>query len=280
MKRIMIYFTAFLSAFAFTGAALAALPSASDPASVIALSFALAGVGIAQNFPSLDAFRAHMVTQLNDVEVIRQSLYDTVVYPTAGTVNLRFFQNPIGQGFSASSGNAGNPKTLADTNMEGAGQLPAPQGFWNQSIEVQFTPGSSAATVNTFVTQVPKASAAQAATLQAGANDFWTVMTTGALLYTIGEKPYLKEAPLMRFPPKAKIEYDVALASDISVDLGFVAEVMRAAGRPYILDPGLALMTSQNFNVQLLWPVVIATPSTFNGKIQVTLDGWLFRGVQ
>jgi hypothetical protein len=37
-------------------------------------------------------------------------------------------------------------------------------------------------------------------------------------------------------------------------------------------------MTSQNFSVNLLWPVVVAT--TNNAAVRVILDGWLFRGVQ
>lgn len=107
------------------------------------------------------------------------------------------------------------------------------------------------------------------------------MLSSGALQFTIGEKPYLQEAPLYRFPGKARLEYDGALASQAAVaDVIIGKEWARPAGRPYLMEPGLAIMTSQNFNVQLLWPVVVATPSGFNGKIQVTLDGWLFRGVQ
>lgn len=233
-------------------------------------------------FPNMDSFRAHMVTQLGQIEVIRQSLYDTVLYPTAGMVNLRFFQNPIGQGLSASPGNANAVKSLTDTNMEAAGALPAPQGFWIQSIEVIVTPGA-VNTANTF-TERPfnyTGAGAAAATVQAGANDVKSIIASGALQLTIGEKPYLKEAPLFRFPSKARVEYDGAISTQAQVaDVIIGKEWARSAGRPYILEPGLSLMTSQNFNVQLLWPVVVATPSGFNAKVQVVLDGWLFRGVQ
>ena len=66
---------------------------------------------------------------------------------------------PLGQGLSASPGNANAVKALADTNMQMAGALPAPQGFWIQSIEVDVQPGSST-TANTYAIQTVASSAA------------------------------------------------------------------------------------------------------------------------
>jgi hypothetical protein len=40
------------------------------------------------------------------------------------------------------------------------------------------------------------------------------------------------------------------------------------------------LETGQNFSVQLVWPVAVATPSGFNAQVRVTLDGYLFRASQ
>lgn len=232
------------------------------------------------SFPTMEDFRAHMAVDPNSIEVIRQSLYDTMLYPTAGQVALLFFQTPIGQGLSASPGNANNPKALTDTNMQSQGQLPAPQGFWISSAELDVQPGSSA-TANTFALQIPKNNvAAQAATVQAGAHDVNAIYSTGSFVLTIGQKPYLQEAPLLRFPPKCRFEYDCAIGFDSDAAAVLVAEKMKAGGRPYVLDPGLALMTSQTFNVTLGWPVVVATPSGFNAAVRCTLDGWLFRAVQ
>lgn len=240
--------------------------------------------GMKQNFPTLQDFRSYMVNKLGTMEVIKQSLYDTVLYPTAGLANMLFFQNPIGQGLSSAPGNAGAAKTLADTNMEAAGTLPAPQGFWIQSIEVDFQPGSSAA-ANTFALQIPGALVAtDVATAQAGAHDVNAFYTTGALTLTIGQKPYLKEGALLRFPPKARFELDTSLAAGAgaaaTLERLHLKEKLRAGGRPYNLEPGLPLMTSQNFNVALSWPVIVPTPSGFNGAVRVILDGWLFRAVQ
>jgi hypothetical protein len=242
------------------------------------------GASLKQNYPNLESFKAGLVARLGEVEVIRQSLYDSIVYPTAGAAAIQFFQNPISQGLSASPGNAGNPKNLTDTNLQLGGQLPAPQAFWIQSIEVAFAPGS-VATANTFTPQPPgNLVATDVATAQAGSHDVNAFYIGGALSLTIGTKPYLNEAPLLRFPPKARFEGEFALAGGAgaaaTLERVHVSEILTSGGRPYMLDPGLGIMTSMNFNVQLTWPVAIATPSGFNGRVEVILDGWLFRAVQ
>lgn len=237
-----------------------------------------------QTYPTLDDFRKYMVTQLDQVEVIRQSLYDTVLYPTAGMVQLLFFQVPQGQGISVSPGNAAGAKALSDTNMQLAGQLPAPQGFFIQSVELDFQPGS-VNTANTFTLQTAGSSAAAPAAatglVQLGAiNDVNAFYSTGALSLNIGNKWYLQEGALMRFPPKGRFELDAAVGGNSATTANFGAAKLKAGGRPYQLQPGLAIMTSQAFNVALSWPVVVATPSGFNGAVRTILDGWLFRGVQ
>ena len=248
----------------------------SDTASALPL-LALAAGG---NFPDIDQFKRYMVTKTNQLEIIRASLYDTVLYPTAGIIALPFFQNPIGAGLSASTGNANAVKALTDTNMVLAGQLPAPQGFWIETVELITLPGSSAA-ANTFVNQDPTGfAAANAAAVQGGAHDVNAILSTGALVLTIGAKPYLQEANLVRFPPWCRVEYDWDVATTSGTVGEFEKDAMRAGGQPYVIDPGIAIPTGQNFGVTLQWPVIVPTPSGFNGKIQVILGGWLFRGVQ
>lgn len=233
-----------------------------------------------QDFPTIDSFKSYMVNQLGAVEVIAWSLYDTMLYPTAGQAVLSFFQTQQGQGLSAQPGNANNPKTQADTNMELSGQLPSPQGFWVDSVEVYVEPGS-VNTANTFTLQIPSASpAAAAVTAQAGSHDVNAIYTTGALVFTIGSKPYLREAPIMRFPPRRRKEMIAALASNSATAVLNIKEYAIADGRPYYTVPGLPIMTSQNFGVQLQWPAAVATPSGFNAQVRVALQGWLFRAVQ
>jgi hypothetical protein len=238
------------------------------------------GQDFSQSFPTVDAFRAFMVNKLGSVEIVRQSLYDTIIYPTAGLTNMTFFALPQGQGITSAPGGAAGVKSIVDTNMTLAGQLPAPQGFFVESVEVDFQPGSTA-TANTFALQTPTAfNAVAAATVQAGENDVNAFYTTGALTFVIGQKNYLQEASLVRFPPKARFELDAAVASNSATTAAFGKVKLKAGGRPYQLRPGLSLMTSQNFAVTLNWPIVVATPSGFNGAVRVILDGWLFRAVQ
>lgn len=235
-----------------------------------------------QNFPNLNNFRDFMVNQLGKVEVIRQSLYDSAIYPTAGLTTLRMFQSPVGQGLSSSPGNANAVKSLQDTNMTLAGQLPAPQGFWVQSIEVDFQPGS-VSTANTFTLQAPGnflAVPTAAGLPFEGEADVNAFYTAGGLIFTVGTKPYLQEAPLLYFPPKCRFELDAAVASNSATTGAVTKGKLKAGGRPYGIDPGLALMSSQNFDITLQWPVAVATPSGFNGRVMVKIDGWLFRAVQ
>lgn len=227
---------------------------------------------IMQNFPDLRAFRDAMAAKNPGVEweVIKQSLYDFQLYPTAGAVAFNFFNTPIGQGLSASPGNANNTKALSDTNMTQAGVLPNPVMFYCQSIEVDFQPGS-VNTANTFTPQTAGSSAAAPAAgtgvVQIGAvNDVAAVYKAGALRFNIGQKSYLEEAPLLRFPPKCRLETDCAMGGNSATTANFAIAVPRSGGRPYQLDPGIGIFSMQNFAVQLQFPVVVATPSGFNGR--------------
>lgn len=237
-----------------------------------------------QRYPSLDDFANALVVKMGAIEIIRQPIYDYIVYPTAGLANLTFFQFPIGQGAgangSASPGNAGNAKTIADTNMQAQGAFPAPQAFWAQSIECDFQPGSSAA-ANTFAVQNPSnVAAAAAAAVQAGANDASTFYNSGSLTLAIGQKPYYQEGPLFRFPTRPILRLDVSVASNSATAVEVVKEKFSVDGELVTLDPGLGIMTSMNFGVTLAWPAVVATPSGFNGRVGIVLDGYLFRAVQ
>jgi hypothetical protein len=61
------------------------------------------------------------------LDVIVEPRYDTNFIPTAGTQQLIFFSQPIGQGVSVFG--TATTKTLADTNMDLAGQLAAGYNF-------------------------------------------------------------------------------------------------------------------------------------------------------
>jgi hypothetical protein len=231
--------------------------------------------------PSLAELSRFDVNRAGQVEGIRQSLYDYAVYATAGTTQISFFQTPQGQGATSSSGAvAGSPKTLADTNMTMAGSLPAPQNFLLESIEVAFEPGS-VNTAATFTLQNLIAfNAAAAATVGGAINDVNAIRQTGYLNLFIGSKSYLTEAPIGRFPPKAGLQLSAAVASNSATVGELMAASARFGGRPYAVQPPIRLIATQNFSVTLNWPAAVATPSGFNGRIGVILDGYLYRNSQ
>ncbi len=228
----------------------------------------------------LDARSRFSVNRLDAKEGIRQSLYDYQIYPTAGATSFNFFQLPQGQGLSSHPGNAGNVKGIADTNMESAGQLPNPKNFLIESIEVVFEPGS-VSTANTFTPVTPIAFAAVAAsTVGASIADVNSLRVSGELQLFIGSKPYLDEAPLGRFPPKTHGELKAAVASNSATTGEVIVAQHYWGGRPYYVEPAIFLESTQNFRVTLNFPVAVATPSGFNGRIGVILDGYLYRNSQ
>lgn len=209
--------------------------------------------------PTLDDLQKYNVNRAGQVEGIKQSLYDFQPYVAAGQNSLQFFQVPQGQG----------GKTKADTNMESAGQLPAPKRFFVQSIEIHFYPGSP---IDSF--------AVAAAALPSQADDVYTVLKSGWLDFFIGSKSYLTEAPIGRFPSSTGLKMNSAVASN-SATVGEVkSEYANFGGKVYNLDPGILLVPTQNFNLSLNWPALVPLPSTIAGRIGIVLNGILYRNSQ
>jgi hypothetical protein len=233
--------------------------------------------------PSLSEVMAYSVQRPDAIEAVRNTLYDFLLYPTAGALQFQFFQLPQGQGLSTAQGNAGNPKTLADTNMEAAGQLPAPKAFLATSLEIEFWPGS-VATANTYAPQVIHSFVAvptNQVPISAGAlNDINAVLQGGFVEIFVSSKTYLREAMVKSFPPKTQLQVDAAIASN-SATTGAVAIASgKAGGRPYYLNPPILLTPNTNFMVSVNYPALVATPSGFNGRIGARLDGFLYRNAQ
>lgn len=188
-------------------------------------------------------------------EAIWQPFYDYQSYGTAGATSFIFFQVPNGQ----------SSKTFADTNMVLAGQFPAPTAFLCTAIMVAFFPGGATSATGT----------------QGVANNNWIdvveVAEAGYLELTIGAKPYLRDAPIGKFPPNFTINgvfagYGSSTAGQIAYT-GFA----RAAGRYYEITPFL-IPQSQNFNVTLHFPTAQTVNAT--GRIGVILDGFYYRQSQ
>ncbi len=213
--------------------------------------------GVGRTPLSLDQLVYYNPNRPDSTEAIWQPFYDYQTYGTAGATSFTFFQVPNGQ----------SSKTYADTNMELAGQFPAPTAFLCTAIMVFFSPGAAASITGT------------AAAASANWNDVVNVANAGYLELTIGSKPYLRDAPIGKFAPN----FTINGASSVAIGSGqtTVSQVQtgyaRAAGRYYEITPFL-IPQSQNFNVKLFFPT--AQTVTNAGRIGVILDGFYYRQSQ
>lgn len=235
---------------------------------------------VALNITAAD-FAAGAVMNPNQSEIVGGTLYDFQLYPTAGANQMSFFLNPVGQGITTAIGGVvGSPKTQWDTNMALGGQLANGAAYLIRSIEVLFTPGS-VSTANTYTPAVIGDFTAVAADATYGpSNDVNTIYQSGLLELNVFSKNYVRETPLMMFPPKAMLSTESSQGNNSATTGSGIMQITSAKGRCYEVDPYITLKAAVNFEVLLKWPAPVATGSGFNGRIGVRLDGWFMRASQ
>lgn len=229
-------------------------------------------------FPTAADFNARRVTNPSQSEVIRQRLYDYQIYPAAGVTQLTFFQSPIGQGTTSAVGaTVGTAKTFFDTNMELGGQLPSGKSFLIESVEVVFFPGATATGyIPVSEAFVGATAAAAQVTPISDANLFYNA---GLIELNVLSKNYIRETPAIAFPPKANYDLSAAYGNgNTAVSQG--AQLLKAGGRPYFVEPSIALQPAVNFEITIKYPAAVAMASGFNGRVGVILDGYLMRASQ
>jgi len=214
--------------------------------------------------PTTIAQLARYNVNLDQWEEIKQSLYDTNAYPVTGQTALNFFAVQRGQG----------GKTSADTNMQLGGQLGTNNLMLVESIEILFFPN----TPSTTVANDPAAQGAAAIAEQV--NDYWFFARSGFLDFAIGQKSFLTEAPLQRFPGKTRFKACAGVSQGGEVaDTSQRIATACTEGRPYLLgDTPLLLIENQAFQVTLNWPVAVAI--TDPARVEVILDGRFYRKAQ
>jgi hypothetical protein len=230
---------------------------------------------------SASDFAANRVTNPGQSEIIRQRLYDFQLMNGAGAQRIAFFQLSIGQGITTALGaTVGSTKSIADTNLEIGGTLPSGRSYLCESIEVLYLPGS-VSTANTYTpATIGGFIAVAAATTWGYSNDINTFYQSGVLELNILSKNYLRETPLMSFPPKASLDFSGAVTTNSATTAQLTAQVAKATGRPYYIEPRVTLQPAVNFEVALIWPAAVAAPSGFNGRVGVYLDGYMMRASQ
>lgn len=210
--------------------------------------------------PSLQQLEQYNVNVEGQPEVIYQPLYDFQAYPTAGFRSLSFFQVPEGQ----------QGKTFDDTNMELTAALPVPVNMALTDVQVWFFPAG-----------VPGRTG-DIATTGSNWNDVDAVLQAGNLQLEIGSKEYLVDAPLIKFPPQARLAGAAALADSTTAGAaqGSQIDYSSGAGRIYDIVP-LRLISQQNFVIRIRFDNgVVATPSGNDGRIGVALGGFRYRLAQ
>ena len=214
-----------------------------------------------QQFAEVGAWEKYAVNRRGQYEVLKQPLYDYQAYLLAGATSYTFFTIPNGQG----------GKTLADTNMEAAGQMPNPKRFLIRGIEIQFFPG-------VFPSQV--AIAPGAGSIDNFVNDVWEIFSATAWLELyIGSKAYV-QIPLNMAPAVNRLDGWAGMADATTAAAALFDRTSYAAmaGTPFALDPPLILEPTQNFRVTLNFPTAVAISA--NARIGIHLKGLLYRQSQ
>lgn len=214
---------------------------------------------VRSTIPTAAGLRNYDVVRRDSVEGIKQSLYDSNFYAAAGQSQLKYFQIPQGQGV----GVGGGVKTLEDTNMELAGQLPNPKAFLLQGIELFIIPNGSPVTDGDPLPNMT--------------NDMWTIANRGWLELFISSKMYLQEAPLGKFPARNFMRADFATTLETG---GTTMELPVLAGQPFAMVPPITIRPTMNFNINLNWSSNLQLPSGQPARVMVNLSGLLYRNGQ
>jgi hypothetical protein len=192
---------------------------------------------------------------INDVlDVIVEPRYDTVLLVAGGAQLLTFFAVPLGQAGGVYIPGAAGAKTLADTNMELAGQLPGGYNFKLLGFRVMY--GWNMSTL-----------------------DLQQCINGAVFTFTIGSKPFLR-TPL-RMIPSGNGPVSTSAAVNTS-GWQTLSNSFSIAKKP------LDLLQTQNFQVTITWPGGVVGTTTASATSQsapglpitVFLDGFLYRPVQ
>jgi hypothetical protein len=213
----------------------------------------------------------------NQWEATRGCLYDSAAYPAAGIAQLTFFN----VGYGGGTGFGGSAKTLSDTNVQLNSQLPSNQMFIVESVDLMVQPATPS------VAGYAPANYDGNVTVMESINDVWNIRRTGNFAFSIGNKTYLQEAPLMVFPPLGRFNINAAVA-DTTTAAGNTtvnAQTTRvgaaeADGTLYVLDPNNLLVPPvTTFGVTLGWPEGLQTIKN-PARIFVRLNGTNLRKIQ
>jgi hypothetical protein len=187
--------------------------------------------------------------------VLRQPLYDTEHYPSAGGVtSLIFFQRPLGQGFANAPAGA---KTYADTNMQQASLIGSPAEFDLFGFNVRLG--------NTVLLA-----------------EYQSLINQGLFIFTFGQgRPWLR-AQLQDIPSGCNIAgamgYDGAAAATM---VALPTSGLQDSKQLYAFAVGgapIRIRSNETFGVEIQWPNA-APAVTTRVRITTTLRGLYYAGI-
>ncbi len=121
-----------------------------------------------------------------------------------------------------------------------------------------------------------------AAQLARNWDDVYNVLKAGSLTLNIQQRVYAQDAPLMKFPPQTRLTGVATVTQNdtTAATVGFAQiEYATACGAGYSIIP-VYIESTQFFNVQILFPALVPTPSTVDARWGVRLLGNLVRDAQ
>jgi hypothetical protein len=232
--------------------------------------------------PILNAatLQQHSVGVPGQADVIWDPLYDSLAYPSAGSLTFSFYSNPIGQGTSSTPGAGAVSKTIYDTNLTIGNQLTSGNNFYMIGSENLFFPGVNNSTVATTAFAVEPGRANVATTTGIFVNDVYNVGNGGNKVMTVGtDRAYVTDGPLNLFPPATRLAGFAGLAGQGgAAATGSGQEVSYAAwsGELYTIAP-IYIVANQNWTMQLTFAALIPTPSAQIGRLIDRMRGYLIR---
>lgn len=217
---------------------------------------------------SKSQLRAHRTFQ-NGVDEIYAPLYDSATYTSGTTTTMSFFVTPRGQGTTTAPGASG-PKSYADTNLQLAGQLALGNRFYATGLEFQIFPGIN-----------PGRGGVADSTAGNFANDIYLLSKAAFAQFTIQNRDYVIDGPLLNFPSVNRLGGFASSATNTTAAATLYSEIGYAAisGQPYALIP-LYIEATQAFSMTLQFPAAVTLASATNARIFCRLRGRLIRNVQ
>lgn len=203
-----------------------------------------------ENFPP--EYKAYNTQYPGPKEVVGWMLWGHQIYVSAATLQLTLFNR--------------THATLDDGNMEVAGQLSAPKGFFLRSIRFfpKFLPQNTA-------------NAAAGATQTGILHDMAQLLNTGTLRLVVGSKEYV-HVPLWMLPQGGG-PVPIICTGDVAVIPDYATNGIADPRAVYSLAKPLFIAPQMSFFVTLTWPAAI-TLVAGDTDVMVALEGDMVRPIQ